>query len=65
MKAYQKLAGWMPDNIPAGRNEIIFKTPGARIKSLKIIISPLKSIPEGKPGAGHIAWTFIDEIGVY
>jgi hexosaminidase len=63
--SYRKITAWTPEDLPSGRNEISLKAPNTRVKSLRIIVSPLKSIPEGKPGAGHIAWTFIDEIGVY
>ena len=36
------------------------------IKTQKILIeiSTEKSIPDGKPGSGHVPWTFIDEIVV-
>ena len=52
-------------NLAGGRHEILFAIPAVKARFLRINISPLKSIPEGKPGAGHTAWTFIDEIAVY
>ncbi len=65
MKTYERIDSRVPGNLPAGRNQITFRIPATSLKSLRITISPLKSIPEGKPGAGHTGWTFIDEIGVY
>jgi len=32
------------------------------VKKLDIIVKNYGTIPEGKQGAGHKAWTFIDEI---
>ena len=45
----------------------LFKTPkglNIKVKSLKFKIPNYGIIPEGKQGAGHKAWTFIDEIVV-
>ena len=33
-----------------------------KVKSLKITVPNYGIIPEGEQGAGHKAWTFIDEI---
>lgn len=38
------------------------KKMGHKIKTVKIIIPNYGVIPKGKQGAGHKAWTFIDEI---
>ncbi len=62
---YSLIGTRKPDNLISGRNELLFEISDVKAKYLRINISPLKSIPEGKPGAGHTAWTFIDEIGVY
>jgi hexosaminidase len=32
------------------------------VKKLDIIVKNYGTIPKGKQGAGHKAWTFIDEI---
>ena len=65
LKSYERMDNWVPGNQPAGRNQVTFRVPATGVKSLRITFYPLKSIPEGKPGAGHTGWTFIDEIGVY
>ncbi len=62
---FTAIASRKPGDLVGGRHEILFDMPDVKTKFLRINISPLKSIPEGKPGAGHTAWTFIDEIGVY
>lgn len=64
-QTYFKLASWTPRDLPAGRNEIILTSPTTSVAYLRLIISPLNTIPAGAPGAGHPAWTFIDEISVY
>ena len=57
---------WTPDqDLRAGRNDIVLTFPPTQARYIRLIITPLKSIPDGKPGAGRPAWTFIDEIGVY
>jgi hexosaminidase len=32
---------------------------------VKVISESAGKIPDGKPGAGHDAWLFVDEIGIY
>ena len=64
-EAYVQLGSKAPGQLAGGRHEILFAFPAFKAKFLRINISPLKSIPDGKPGAGRTAWTFIDEIGVY
>jgi hexosaminidase len=57
--------GWSPEkNLQSGLNKIILTVPPTQGRYIRLIITPLISIPEGKPGAGQPAWTFIDEIGV-
>ena len=36
-----------------------------RMRYVKIIAESAGKIPDGKPGAGHDAWLFVDEIGIY
>ncbi len=62
---YKVIGSREPGNLAGGRHEFLFAIPAVKARFLRINISPLKSIPEGKPGAGHTAWTFIDEIAVY
>ncbi len=62
---YVGASSWAPGSIPAGREEVMIRAPSTRFRYLKLTISPLSAIPSGKPGAGRIAWTFIDEIAVY
>ena len=58
--------GWLPEkNHQSGRTEVVLTFPKTKAQYIRMKITPVKSIPEGKPGAGHPAWTFIDEIGVY
>ena len=44
--------------------EIIFSSK-IKTDNLKLILLPLKKIPEWHPGKGNHAWLFIDEIKVY
>ena len=64
-EAYVELGSRALGQLAGGRHEILFAFPAFKARFLRINISPLKSIPDGKPGAGHTAWTFIDEIAVY
>ncbi|MGK2860804.1 MAG: hypothetical protein ACSLE0_02655, partial [Chitinophagaceae bacterium] len=64
---------------PAGKMKIDHREPGPKqcimqeikpaqnIKTdrLKIVLLPLKKIPEWHPGKGNHGWLFIDEIKVY
>lgn len=65
--------------LPAGK-EILFSEnpspkqcsireikPDGKIKTnkLKLVLLPLKKIPDWHPGKGKHAWLFIDEIKVY
>ncbi len=57
---------WTPDqDLRTGRKDIVLTFPPTQARYIRLIITPLKSIPARKPGAGHPAWTFIDEISVY
>ncbi len=38
---------------------------GKKGRYLKLIILPFDKIPEGKPGAGSIPWTFMDELIIF
>ena len=65
--------------IPAGKETFTHETPGVKqcnfheislgkkIKTakLKLVLLPLKKIPDWHPGKGNHAWLFIDEIKVY
>jgi hexosaminidase len=48
-----------------GRNELTFTANGLIFNEILLHFKPDTSIPDGKPGAGSPAWTFIDEIEVY
>ena len=39
-----------------------YELKSTAVKKLDIIVKNYGTIPEGKQGAGHKAWTFIDEI---
>ena len=61
-----RMVGWSPDNgLKGGRQDVMLTFPSTKTRYIRLFITPVTSIPEGKPGAGHPAWTFIDEIGVY
>lgn len=45
--------------------EVIPAIKKVKAVKLKIIITPLQSMPEGHPGQGKPAWLFIDEIKIY
>jgi hexosaminidase len=62
---YSKASSWNPGEMTTGREEVKLRLSPARFRYLKLTISPLSSIPAGKPGAGRTAWTFLDEIAVY
>jgi hexosaminidase len=62
---YRNLASWESKPLEDGRYTITLATPDADVKQLIIYVLPLLSIPEGQPGAGKAAWTFIDEISIY
>lgn len=65
--------------LPAGKEGFLHHTPGSKqcnmreiratqkIKTdkLKLVLLPLKKIPDWHPGKGNHAWLFIDEIKVY
>jgi hexosaminidase len=62
---FQTVASWSYKPLAAGRHEIILTIPATRLKHLRFNVQPFISIPEGKPGAGSPAWSFIDEIRVF
>ena len=65
--------------VPAGKEIFVHETPGPKkchfreitatkkIKTdkLKLVLLPLKKIPDWHPGKGNHGWLFIDEIKVY
>jgi len=44
---------------------ILFDFPKTRISQLRIVVYPLKALPEWHAGKGKKAWCFIDEIKMY
>jgi len=62
---YAGLATWERKELSPGRQEIVLKMPGTKVKNLRLYVLPVQKIPEGSPGAGHAAWAFIDEIAIY
>ncbi len=65
LENYIDLGTFDLSGMPAGRNDAKFQLPGTKVKALRFSILPVQEIPSGMPGAGHEAWTFIDEISIY
>ncbi len=62
---YKSVGKWNYGSMKPGRHDIIIHSPSNGMKYLRITILPIKSIPDGLPGAGRPAWTFIDEVSIY
>lgn len=56
-----------PLQVPASEKPVLtlhIPMGGARGRYVRIAAVPLDKIPEGRPGAGHPAWLFVDEISL-
>lgn len=62
---FTSLASFRPENVSSGRNDLTFDLPQSEVRQLVLKVVPVTEIRSGLPGAGHGAWTFIDEIGIY
>jgi hexosaminidase len=64
-QTFKHYGKWVSGAIKPGRNIVLIQNASVEAKYLRLTISPITSIPDGLPGAGRPAWTFIDEISVY
>ncbi|HEY3386871.1 MAG TPA: family 20 glycosylhydrolase, partial [Saprospiraceae bacterium] len=62
---FNEITSWRKKPLESGRHSITLDVAGNKVKALRVYVLPVLSIPEGKPGAGKAAWTFLDEISVY
>ena len=49
----------------AGRYLLLGANIEKKGRYLKVKILPFEQIPEGKPGAGNVPWTFMDELMIF
>ncbi|MES2799685.1 MAG: family 20 glycosylhydrolase [Bacteroidota bacterium] len=50
------------DNVKKGKFLLYGSTINKKGRYLKVLITTFDVIPDGLPGANHVAWTFIDEL---
>ncbi len=62
---YTSLMTWNSKALNSGRQEIVMKKPGSKVRYLRIHVIPVLHIPGGSPGAGNAAWAFLDEIAIF
>ena len=65
LENYQDIGTFDLSGLPNGRSDASFKLTGTKVRAIRFSIEPLQEIPSGMPGAGHRAWSFIDEISIY
>ena len=65
-KAYVKVdkleIDQMAENSPGGKAYYSLKLPKHTFRYLRLVVTPLPSLPEWHPGKGNRAWLFIDEV---
>lgn len=64
-RLFSRLATWAPEGLPPGRTDARIPCPPGSYRAIRLQVRPLQQISSGLPGAGHAAWTFIDEIDVH
>ncbi|MDQ3016164.1 MAG: hypothetical protein M3R25_05520, partial [Bacteroidota bacterium] len=62
---YQIIGNFDLSGLSTGQIEKALKLNGVKVRGLRLSVRPLQKIQADRPGEGHHAWTFIDEIIIH